>query len=106
MVTQDLPIGGVVFRDLEAKDADAGINALVEYKVVPDGRRSNAGITTTASSSLFDEADADADGFGVFEFPAAQSPVLTLRQSVDYETARRYLVTVVASVKKLNFPGL
>ena len=98
MPIQDLPIGGVVFRDLEAKDADAGINALVEYKVVPETRR---GLATTTKTSLFEDPE-DVDGFGVFEFSNAQSPVLTLRQPVDYESVRRYVVTIVASVKYSN----
>lgn len=90
MSEQDLPIGGVVSRDIEAKDVDAGINALIEYKVVQG-----------AKSSLFDALETNGiDGYGIFEFPAAHSPVLTLRQSVDYESARRYLVTIVASVIK------
>ena len=95
-----MPVGSIVIRDLEAKDADAGINALVEYKVVPNGVGARLDATTTVS--LFDTPDTVADGFGVFEFAAAHIPVLTLRQSVDYETVRRYLVTVVASVRKKN----
>lgn len=97
MSWQDLPIGGVVIRDIEAKDADAGINALVEYKVV-QGVKSR---TSSSGSSLFDTFDQEMDGYGIFEFPAAHSPVLTLRQTVDYESIRRYLVTIVASVNKI-----
>lgn len=93
-------MGGIVIQDIEAKDADAGINALVEYKVVPNAQKMRSGSTT--NTSLFDTTTATAtdsfDGFGMFEFPAAHIPVLTLRQSVDYESVRRYLVTIVASV--------
>lgn len=97
---QDLPVGGIVIQDIEAKDSDAGINALVEYKVVPNAQKMRSGSTT--NTSLFDTTTATAtdsfDGFGMFEFPATHIPVLTLRQSVDYESVRRYLVTIVASV--------
>lgn len=90
---QDLPIGGIVLRDLEAHDADAGINALVEYQVVPGSK------ATRTAVSLFDTTDTEEDGFGIFEFAAAHVPVLTLRKALDYETVRRYLVTIVASVR-------
>lgn len=99
---QDLPVGGTVIRDIEAKDADAGINALVEYKVLPNAQRMRSGSANSSSaSSLFDGALDASDGFGTFEFPSAHIPVLTLRQPVDYELVRRYLVTIVASVKPI-----
>jgi hypothetical protein len=103
IVAQDLPVGGIVIRDIEAKDADAGINALVEYKVVPNSQRMRSG----GNVSLFNETNPalDAfDGFGMFEFPAAHIPVMTLRQPIDYESVRRYLVTIVASVRPNIFP--
>lgn len=94
---KDLPIGGIIIRDLEAQDADAGINALVEYQVVPSLKPPTKSPTPT---SLFDTVDAvEEDGFGVFEFAASHVPVLTLRKALDYESVRRYLVTIVASVK-------
>jgi hypothetical protein len=40
----------------------------------------------------------------MFEFPAAHIPVMTLRQPIDYESVRRYLVTIVASVRPNIFP--
>lgn len=86
--------------DLEAKDADAGINSLVEYKVVPTLRNNSVvplpGEVGIESVGSLDEATAD--GFGVFEFAAAHKPVVTLRRALDYESVRRYLVTIVASV--------
>ena len=94
-------MGGIVIQDIEAKDADAGINALVEYKVVPNSQRMRSG--SSSNASLFDNPAAisdSSDGFGMFEFPAAHLPVLTLRQPVDYESVRRYLVTIVASVSE------
>jgi hypothetical protein len=101
-------VGGIVIQDIEAKDADAGINALVEYKVVPNAQRMRSGTSTNAS--LFDNPTTTTtttldsfDGFGMFEFPSAHLPVLTLRQSVDYESVRRYLVTIVASVRSFFF---
>ena len=88
---QDLAVGGVVFRrEVLAKDADAGINALVEYRVVPNaqvaGRLGDASLATYG------------DGYGTFEFKQPHQPVLTLVKAVDYETVPRYLVTIVASV--------
>lgn len=97
-----MPVGGTVVRDIEAKDADAGINALVEYKVVPNAQRMRSGSTNSSSApSLFDSPLDASDGFGMFEFPAAHVPVLTLKQALDYESTRRYLVTIVASVRTI-----
>ncbi len=84
-------MGGVVFRrQVLAKDADAGINALVEYRVVPNaqvaGRLGNASLATYG------------DGYGTFEFKLPHQPVLTLAKPVDYETVPSYIVTIVASV--------
>ena len=70
---------------IEALDADAGINALVEYRVVP--------------GNLSASVNESSDGFGVFEFATAHQAVLTLARPLDYESVRRYLVTVVASVR-------
>ncbi len=88
-------MGGVVFRrEVLAKDADAGINALVEYRVVPNaqvaGRLGNASLATYG------------DGYGTFEFKLPHQPVLTLVKPVDYETVPRYIVTIVASVCFMN----
>jgi len=89
-IPEDLAVGGVVFRrEVLAKDADAGINALVEYRVVPNaqvaGRLGNASLATYG------------DGYGTFEFKLPHQPVLTLVKPVDYETVPRYIVTIVAS---------
>ncbi|XP_032795630.2 cadherin-99C isoform X2 [Daphnia magna] len=102
-IPEDLPVGGTVVRDIEAKDADAGINALVEYKVVPNAQRMRSGSTNSSSApSLFDSPLDASDGFGMFEFPAAHVPVLTLKQPLDYESTRRYLVTIVASDRAVS----
>lgn len=71
---QDLPLGGVVMDKMAARDVDAGINALVEYRVVDSGAPS-----------------------GTFRFQSLHQPILTLHKPLDYETSSRYLVTVVAS---------
>lgn len=56
--SQDLPVGGVVTKDVEARDADAGINALVEYRVIP----------ASSSSSVTGDQEANStrteDGYG------------------------------------------
>jgi len=79
---QDLAVGDVVMKDLAAHDADAGINALIEYQVV-------------AGSSL---GDSHTDGYGTFHFRSLHRPVLTLQRHLDYENISRYAVTIVASV--------
>ena len=102
-------MGGIVIQDIEAKDADAGINALVEYKVVPINAQkmrsgsTNASLFDTTTTTTTAATDSISDGFGMFEFAAAHIPVLTLRQSVDYESVRRYFVTIVASVSVLFY---
>lgn len=96
-----MAVGAVIPIDIEAKDADAGINSLVEYKVVPSLRNNSVvplpGEVGTEPIGPLDEATAD--GFGVFEFASSHKAVVTLRRSLDYETVRRYLVTIVASVR-------
>ena len=91
---QDLAVESVVIsKDLiEAKDADAGINALVEYRIVP---------------SIPSAADADAaDGYGTFQFASPHEAVVTLVKPLDYESVRRYVLTVVASVRSNFFSFL
>ena len=65
----------MVMDKMAARDVDAGINALVEYRVVDSGAPS-----------------------GTFRFQSLHQPILTLHKPLDYETSSRYLVTVVASV--------
>jgi len=87
-----LPIGGVVFPEglLEAKDAEAGINALVEYKVVPS--------SSSSSAHSGGGGGANDDGYGTFHFASPHQPIVTLFKPLDYESVRRYTLTVVASV--------
>ena len=80
-----MTVGAIVFRDAVAKDADAGINALIEYKVVPGD--TELGTVNTTS-----------DGYGTFQFQSVHQPILILQKSLDYENVSRYLVTIVASV--------
>ena len=89
-----MPIGGVVFAEglLEAKDADAGINALVEYRVVPGG-----GVDGRGGGGGGDVSD----GYGTFHFASPHQSIVTLAKSLDYESVRRYTLTVVASVNDL-----
>lgn len=68
-----------------AYDADAGINALVEYKVVAG---SNPG-------------GLQKDGYGIFRFQSVHQPVLTLQRPLDYENTSQYSVTIVASVSSI-----
>ena len=90
-----MPIGSVVFPEglLEAKDADAGINALVEYKVVPSSFSH-----PSAHSGGGGGGGANDDGYGTFHFASPHQPIVTLVKPLDYESVRRYTLTVVASV--------
>ncbi|XP_047001442.1 cadherin-99C [Schistocerca americana] len=83
------PVGSTVFRGLKAVDADAGVNALVEYSVVagqpPEGEGSGA-----------------ADGAGFFAIRLPHQGQVTVARALDYERTQRYLVTVVASDRARN----
>lgn len=82
-------------KDVEAKDADAGINALVEYRVVPAAPKTLFDDVTLTSA---DGSDEEEDGYGVFEFASPHQPVLTLKAPLDYESVKRYRVIIIASV--------
>ncbi|CAG0884506.1 unnamed protein product [Darwinula stevensoni] len=73
------PVGTTVFRDIKAKDLDAGVNGMVEYMVVK-GEGKGGG----------------QDGYGVFSINLPHQGHLTVNRSLDYESASTYYVTVVA----------
>lgn len=81
-VLQLTPVGTTVFQGLQARDADAGVNGLVEYYIVP-------GNVTDSDK---------ADGAGYFSINLPHQGQVTVNRSLDYERTQKYLVTVVASV--------
>lgn len=76
-----------------AKDADAGVNGLVEYFIEmgdgnglgPDSGVGNSRITS-------------ADGYGYFSINLPHQGQVTVNRTLDYERTQRYLLTLVASV--------
>lgn len=81
-------MGTTIFQSLRAVDADAGVNGLVEYFIVP-GEPSTFG-----SNNLVTVAD----GAGFFNIALPHQGQVTVSRSLDYEKTQKYLVTVVASV--------
>jgi protocadherin-15 len=92
-VSQLTPIGTTVFKGVKAVDADAGVNGMVEYFVVP-GDGENLGITNGIGKDRVNVAD----GYGFFAIPLPHQGGVTVNRSLDYEKTQRYLVTIVASV--------
>ncbi|XP_071438739.1 cadherin-99C isoform X2 [Hetaerina americana] len=104
-VSELTPVASTVFRGINATDADAGVNGLVEYAVVP-----GVDVTETQSSDSQDSARKNgpvekikvADGYGFFVINLPHQGQITVNRSLDYERAQRYLVTVVASDRARN----
>lgn len=87
------PIGTTIFQGIQARDADAGVNGLVEYLILPgDGKGlgNDDGIGRNRITV--------ADGYGFFSINLPHQGQVTVNRSLDYEKTQRYLVTVVASV--------
>lgn len=80
-------IGTVVFKDLSAKDIDAGVNGLVEYFIIEGANNYTSEVTLTAN-----------DGYGTFSIPFPHRGQITLAKSLDYERIQKYYLTVIASV--------
>ena len=87
--TQLTPIGTTIYRNVYAKDKDAGLNERVEYKIVPSNRSSFERVTI-------------ADGFSYFDIHLSHEGQVVVNRSLDFEKTQRYLVTIVASVSILN----
>ena len=82
-------------------DADAGVNGLVEYFVVPGN---GADFADTSSGVGKDRVNI-ADGYGYFAIDLPHQGLVSVNRSLDYEKIQRYLVTIVASVSlRREFP--
>lgn len=87
------PVGTTIFQGIQAKDADAGVNGLVEYLILPgDGK----GLGN--SDGIGRNRITVADGYGFFSINLPHQGQVTVNRSLDYEKTQRYLVTVIASV--------
>ncbi|XP_075213856.1 cadherin 99C [Lycorma delicatula] len=92
-VSELTPVGTTVFQGLRAIDADAGVNGLVDYSVIPgDGKGLGLGA---------DRVNV-ADGAGFFSINFPHQGQVTVNRSLDYERTQRYLLTVVATDRARN----
>ncbi|XP_031622163.1 cadherin-99C isoform X2 [Contarinia nasturtii] len=90
-VPESTQIGTTVFKDLQAKDVDAGVNGLVEYFIIEGTNNFTSEVTLTAN-----------DGYGVFSIPFPHQGQITLSKSLDYERTQKYYLTVIASDRARN----
>ena len=75
-VPENVTVGSVVFRGLEATDPDSNVNGQVEYRVTEDD--------------------------GVFDIDLPHQGLLTVKKPLDYETTKRHYVTIVASDRAVD----
>lgn len=90
-ISELTPIGTPIFQNLLAKDKDAGVNALVEYSIVPGN-----------DPNFIQSFNNAADGYGVFAINFPHQGQVTVNSSLDFEKTKKYFVTVVASDKAKN----
>ncbi|KAL0104590.1 hypothetical protein PUN28_017380 [Cardiocondyla obscurior] len=91
------PVGSTIFKSVDAIDADAGVNGIVEYSIAPgDGSRigSNEGIGRNRITTV--------DGYGYFSINLPHQGQVTVNRTLDYERTQRYLVTILASDRARN----
>ncbi|XP_012058840.1 PREDICTED: protocadherin-15 [Atta cephalotes] len=91
------PVGSTIFKNVDAKDADAGVNGIVEYSIAPgDGSRigSNEGVGRNRITTV--------DGYGYFSINLPHQGQVTVNRTLDYERTQRYLVTILASDRARN----
>lgn len=94
------PVGTTVFQGVQATDADAGVNGLVEYMVVPgDPAAINAANQARGQGQPRVHV---ADGYGYFSINLPHQGQVTVNRSLDYERTQRYLVTIVATVSRVG----
>lgn len=85
-------MGTTVFQGVQATDADAGVNGLMEYLVVPGDP------AAVAAANQAQPRVHHADGFGYFAINLPHQGQVTVNRSLDYERTQRYLVTIMATV--------
>lgn len=91
------PVGSTIFKKVHAVDADAGVNALIEYSIAPgDG----TGIGN--SDGVGRDRVTTADGYGYFSINLPHQGQVTVNRTLDYERTQRYLVTILASDRARN----
>ncbi|XP_011338456.1 cadherin-99C isoform X1 [Ooceraea biroi] len=91
------PVGSTIFKGVDAIDADAGVNGIVEYSIAPgDGSRigNNEGVGRNRITTT--------DGYGYFSINLPHQGQVTVNRTLDYERTQRYLVTILASDRARN----
>ncbi|XP_028050780.1 cadherin-99C isoform X1 [Monomorium pharaonis] len=88
------PVGSTIFKNIDAFDADAGVNGIVEYSIAPgDGSRIE-GVGRNRITTV--------DGYGYFSINLPHQGQVTVNRTLDYEKTQRYLVTILASDRARN----
>ncbi|EFN75378.1 Protocadherin beta-9 [Harpegnathos saltator] len=87
------PVGSTIFKNVEAADADAGVNGIVEYSIAP-GDSSMIG----GNEGVGRDRITTADGYGYFSINLPHQGQVTVNRTLDYERTQRYLVTILASI--------
>ncbi|XP_012288920.1 cadherin-99C [Orussus abietinus] len=91
------PIGSTIFKNIVAKDADAGVNGLVEYSIAPGD-----GTGIGYNDGVGRDRITTADGYGFFTIHLPHQGQVTVNRTLDFERTQRYLVTVLASDRARN----
>ncbi|XP_031829501.1 cadherin 99C isoform X2 [Nomia melanderi] len=93
------PVGSTIFKNIDAKDADVGVNGIVEYSIAPGdgtGIGNNDGVGRNRITT--------ADGYGYFSINLPHQGQVTVNRTLDFEKTQRYLVTILASDRARNLP--
>ncbi|XP_076651067.1 cadherin 99C isoform X1 [Halictus rubicundus] len=91
------PVGSTIFKNIDAEDADAGVNGIVEYSIAPGdgtGIGNNDGVGRNRITT--------ADGYGYFSINLPHQGQVTVNRTLDFERTQRYLVTILASDRARN----
>ncbi|XP_073993428.1 cadherin 99C isoform X1 [Rhodnius prolixus] len=88
-VSELTPIGTTVFQGLKAEDADAGVNGLVEYRIIKGEPHPEERLQV-------------ADGSDHFAINLPHQGQITVNKALDYEKTQRYLLTVIATDRARN----
>ncbi|XP_022708177.1 cadherin-99C-like isoform X2 [Varroa jacobsoni] len=86
-VSEEAPVGTMVFANFTATDLDAGVNGLVEYFV--------------EGTEKGDEADSN-DAAHFFSVDSPHQGIVTIKRPLDYERAQVYYLRVIAVDKAVN----